>query len=88
MVGPRSPHARSSPHANAMTPIAFAGPTELWIVLAIVVVIFGARKLPELARAMGSSITQFKHGLKEEPGQLEEGADGDADEGDTNKEEG
>ncbi|MAE28710.1 MAG: twin-arginine translocase TatA/TatE family subunit [Planctomycetes bacterium] len=61
-------------------PLAFTGPTELWIVLAIVVVIFGARKLPELARAMGSSITQFKQGLKEEPSQLEDGsADNGAD---------
>ena len=48
-----------------MIPLALTGPTELWIVLAIVIVIFGARKLPELARAMGSSITQFKKGLKE-----------------------
>ncbi len=36
----------------------------LWILLALVL-LFGGRKLPELARAMGSSITQFKKGLKE-----------------------
>lgn len=40
--------------------------------MAIVVVLFGGRKLPELARSMGSSITQFKKGLKEDPG-LSEG---------------
>jgi sec-independent protein translocase protein TatA len=68
-----------------MIPLALTGPTELWIVLAIVIVIFGARKLPELARAMGSSITQFKRGLKEEPDQLEGGTgEGDGE----NKEEG
>ena len=50
-----------------MSTLAFLpGPGELWIVLAVVLVIFGGKKLPELARAMGSSITQFKHGLKEE----------------------
>lgn len=37
----------------------------LWILLAILL-LFGGRKLPELARAMGSSITQFKRGLKDE----------------------
>ncbi|MFT7670977.1 MAG: sec-independent protein translocase protein TatA [Planctomycetota bacterium] len=46
--------------------IAFAGPAELWIVLGIVVIMFGAKKLPGLARAMGSSINQFKQGLADE----------------------
>lgn len=47
--------------------LAIPGPTELWIILAVVLVVFGARKLPELAHAMGSSINQFKKGLKENP---------------------
>jgi sec-independent protein translocase protein TatA len=42
------------------------GPTELFIILAIMVLVFGGKKLPGLARAMGSSINQFKHGLKED----------------------
>ena len=44
------------------------GGGELWIILAILLVLFGAKKLPELARSMGSSVTQFKKGLREEPG--------------------
>ncbi len=61
--------------------LAFAGPTELWVLLAVVVIFFGAKKLPGLARAMGSSITQFKQGLAEEqskPDQLGE-SEGDKD---------
>ena len=41
------------------------GPTELLVVLAIVLVLFGAKKLPELARGIGKSVTSFKTGLNE-----------------------
>ncbi len=63
-----------------MSYLAFGlGPTELWLILGALVLIFGSRKLPELARAMGSSITQFKKGLKEENELLDEGADPSTD---------
>ena len=39
------------------------GTTELIILLAIVVVIFGARRLPELGTGLGKSIKNFKAGL-------------------------
>jgi sec-independent protein translocase protein TatA len=44
------------------------GPTEIILILAALLLIFGAKKLPELARSMGSSINEFKRGLKEEDG--------------------
>lgn len=52
--------------------LALPSGAELWIVALIVLVFFGGRKLPELARAAGSSITQFKKGLKEGEDALEE----------------
>ncbi|MEO0651071.1 MAG: twin-arginine translocase TatA/TatE family subunit [Planctomycetota bacterium] len=52
--------------SNNDVTLAFLGQTELLIILAVVMVFFGGRKLPELARAAGSSITQFKKGLKED----------------------
>lgn len=57
--------------------LGMIGLPELVPILVIVLVLFGAKKLPELARAMGSSINQFKKGLSEEasedPSQLTEG---------------
>jgi sec-independent protein translocase protein TatA len=37
------------------------GPTELIIVLAIVMLLFGAAKLPKLARSLGESTKEFKN---------------------------
>ncbi|NND84772.1 MAG: twin-arginine translocase TatA/TatE family subunit [Acidimicrobiia bacterium] len=40
-------------------------PTELLIILAIILLLFGARKLPDLARSLGSSAKEFRKGLEE-----------------------
>jgi sec-independent protein translocase protein TatA len=51
---------------------------EILIIVVIILVLFGARKIPELARSMGRGITEFKKGLKDEdvspgkPPQVEE----------------
>jgi len=39
------------------------GATELIIVLAIVLLIFGSTKLPKLARSMGQASKEFKNGV-------------------------
>jgi sec-independent protein translocase protein TatA len=39
---------------------------ELLVILAIVVVLFGANRLPELGKGIGSAIKNFKAGMKEE----------------------
>jgi sec-independent protein translocase protein TatA len=56
--------------------LGLPGIAELWPILVVLLLLFGAKKLPELARAMGSSINMFKKGLSEEAKaeQLEEKA--------------
>jgi sec-independent protein translocase protein TatA len=45
---------------------------EILVILLIVVILFGARRIPELARALGKGINEFKGGLKGEPPSDEE----------------
>jgi sec-independent protein translocase protein TatA len=51
---------------------------ELLIILLIVLLIFGARKLPDLARSLGSSAKEFRKGIEE--GAAEDGTDAQASE--------
>ncbi len=41
------------------------GMTELLVILAIVLVIFGANKLPEIGKGMGEAIGNFKKSMNE-----------------------
>jgi len=41
------------------------GPTEILLIFAVIVLLFGATKLPELARSMGQSMGEFKVGQME-----------------------
>lgn len=42
---------------------------EIVLLIALVLLLFGARKLPELARGMGQGIKEFRKATKEEPPQ-------------------
>lgn len=41
------------------------GAQELLLILVIVLVLFGAKRIPEIARGMGRSISEFKKGVKD-----------------------
>ncbi len=51
------------------------GVQELLLILAIIVVIFGASKIPQLGKGLGEGIRNFKKGLRDEDGKehLDEG---------------
>jgi sec-independent protein translocase protein TatA len=50
------------------------GPMELLVILVVSVLLFG-RRLPEIARGMGKSITEFKKGLNEAKSEIDKDAD-------------
>ena len=45
--------------------MSFPGGWELLLVLLVILVLFGASRLPKLARSMGQAGKEFKSGLKE-----------------------
>lgn len=42
------------------------GPREMIILAAILVLLFGAKKIPELARAIGEAVRHIKNGFSDE----------------------
>jgi len=45
--------------------LAVLSGTHVVLVVVVVLLLFGAQKIPELARSLGSGMSQFKKGLRE-----------------------
>lgn len=41
------------------------GPTEIILILVVLILLFGAKKIPDLARSLGRSLNEFKKGREE-----------------------
>ena len=52
--------------ATALLFAAMFGSTELLVILAIILLLFGGAKLPSLARGLGQSVKEFKKATKDE----------------------
>jgi sec-independent protein translocase protein TatA len=53
------------------------GGTELIILLVILLLLFGAKRIPELAKGLGSGIREFKRGMRDEEELREEEKSGE-----------
>jgi len=43
------------------------GPTEIILIVLVVVILFGGRKIPELMKGIGQGMKEFKKATKNEP---------------------
>jgi sec-independent protein translocase protein TatA len=48
------------------------GPWEIVLILGVILLLFGGKKLPELAKAIGKSVVELKDGLRGKESAAEE----------------
>lgn len=53
------------------------GPLEIALILAVLLLLFGAKRLPEIGRSMGRSIREFRGATKGLADDVNEGLEGD-----------
>jgi sec-independent protein translocase protein TatA len=53
------------------------GGPEIFLIVLFVLIFFGAKKIPELARGLGKGIREFKDATKEIKDEIEEGVSED-----------
>jgi TatA/E family protein of Tat protein translocase len=59
-IDPPAPRFRTE--AISMLHLAAIGTTEWILIIGALALLFGARKIPELARSLGSCVNEFKKG--------------------------
>jgi sec-independent protein translocase protein TatA len=57
---------------NILVFIGGLGGTEILLLLFVILLLFGAKKIPELARGLGKGIREFKDATKDIKNELEE----------------
>jgi sec-independent protein translocase protein TatA len=60
---------------NTMLAVLGLGGWEIILILAVVLIFFGAKKLPELAKGLGSGLKEFKKATREVTDEIQNAAD-------------
>jgi sec-independent protein translocase protein TatA len=60
---------------NTMLAVFGLGGWEIVLILAVVLIFFGAKKLPELAKGLGSGLKEFKKATREVTDEIQNAAD-------------
>ena len=58
--------------------LGIIGPWQIILILAIVLLLFGGRKIPELMKGLGGGLKEFKKAVKEEDKEDEDSGEGKA----------
>lgn len=58
---------------NTVLAFGMPGGWELIVIVLVVIMFFGAKKIPEIARGMGKGIREFKDATKEIKDEIQEG---------------
>jgi len=53
------------------------GPSELLVIFLIILLLFGAKKIPEIAKGMGKGIREFKSAINEVQDEIEMSVEND-----------
>lgn len=58
-------------HKKGVMEMSMPGAMEVVVILLVVLLLFGAKRLPEMGRALGEGIREFKKSLKDGSGDSE-----------------
>ncbi|MDP4680024.1 MAG: twin-arginine translocase TatA/TatE family subunit [Cyclobacteriaceae bacterium] len=58
---------------NSILAIGMPGGWELVIIVLVIILLFGAKKIPELAKGIGKGIREFKDATKDIKSEIDEG---------------
>ena len=51
------------------------GPMEIILILLVALLLFGAKRIPEIAQGLGKGITEFKRAVRDVQGEIENATD-------------
>lgn len=59
-------------HMNLFVVLGMIGPWQIVIIIAVLILLFGAKKIPELMKGVGKGIREFKDATNDKQGDKKE----------------
>lgn len=60
-------------------PLGIIGPWQLVLIVLVVLLLFGGKKIPELMRGLGKGVTEFKKGIEDAEKEFKKGTSSDSE---------